>query len=43
MINIFKELGFTVESIPMREDGLDLDVLKSKLEKTGSTIKVKNT
>ena len=33
MINIFKELGFTVESIPMREDGLDLDVLKSKLEK----------
>jgi len=33
MINIFKEFGFKVESIPMEDDGIDINILKSKLRK----------
>ena len=32
-INIFKEYGLTIETIPMKKDGLDLEVLEEKVRK----------
>ena len=32
MINIFKEFGLDVISIPMEEDGIDVDIVEEKLE-----------
>ena len=39
-INIFKEFGFSVESIPMKEDGIDLNLLEKKLANDSNEIKL---
>lgn len=35
-INIFKEFGLHIDTIPMKEDGLDLEVLEEKVRKYSS-------
>ena len=40
MINIFKEFGFEIETIPMQFDGLDLDILEDKLKNDNNEVKM---